>query len=204
MKVIAVALSVLAVPLLQDSGETVAPIRGQVVDEDGSPIAGVRYSISGEEILEDGEWYVALTTGRSPIMSTDEQGRFELPGRRGVRYDLDFEFDGMAPVFLTRAEAGADLEVVMRPGLDVSGRVVIDGVVGMSGFQVGLERPNGRGNWFQTSTSTGADGSFEFPGFLAGEGWQLTLGGGVLRVDLMTDDAPDDLLIDVRVSRSGD
>lgn len=204
MKVPALALSLLAVPLLQDSGGSAPPIRGQVVDEDGTPIAGVQYSISGTEILEDGEWHVAFHTGLSPTMTTDEQGRFEFTGRPGVRYDLDFEFDGMAPVFLTRAEAAADLEVVMRPGLDVAGRVVIHGMPGLSGFEVGLERPNERGTWFQASTSTGADGGFEFPGFLAGEGWQLTLGGGVLPVDLMTGDAPDDLLIEVRVSRSGD
>ena len=127
-----------------------------------------------------------------PTWETDPQGRFTLPSDRGAAYDLQFELDGMAPVFLNRVPVGTMLEVTMRPGLDVGGQVVVEGLRG-GGVRVGLLRPNERGTWIERSVETGPDGRFEFPGVLGDEDWFLTLGGAPLPVDLTVDEPQDNI-----------
>ena len=204
MKILMLALPLLLVPTAQQHQADPQPITGQVVDVDGAPIPGARYRISGYEELSNGEWSLVFYTGEQRVLTTDAEGRFSVTPRPDQRLDLDFDADGMAPSFLTEVEAGADLKVVLREGLDVAGRVVLDSGAGVQGFDVGLQRPNGRGAWFQTTTWTDADGHFEFPAFREdGQGWQLTVGRASLPLEAKLGEVLDDLLVEIKLSRTG-
>lgn len=204
MKILMLALPLLLVPTAQQHQADPQPITGQVVDVGGAPIPGARYRISGYEELSNGEWSLVFYTGEQRVLTTDAEGRFSVTPRPDQRLDLDFDADGMAPSFLTEVEAGADLKVVLREGLDVAGRVVLDSGAGVQGFDVGLQRPNGRGAWFQITAWTDADGRFEFPAFREdGQGWQLTVGRASLPLEAKPGEVLDDLLVEIKLSRTG-
>jgi hypothetical protein len=203
MKILLPTLLLFFVSASQEAQVDSAPIRGQVVDEEGAPVAGARHWVSGFEERVDGEWRLVFFTGETLVSTTDAEGRFELPTRPGLRYDLDFDIHGKAPAFYTQVEAGAQLKVVVHEGLDVAGRVVLENGDGIAGFEVGLERPNGRGVWFRTRARTDEDGRFEFPAFREGGEWQVTVGRATLPLEAKQGEVVDDLLVEIRLSRTG-
>lgn len=193
-----------------------APIRGVVVDEAGRPLGGVRYWISGYEERQGTSWVLTHFTGGTRIHFTEPDGSFEVPGRAELRYDLDFDSEGHTPAFVLRAEAGSEQRVVMRRGRDLAGRVVQvddEGERPIHHARVSVRKPNPRGLWFERETTTGADGAFEFPGFLpsgeAGQdipggdaGWGVVCAGAHLPLRQAPGEDVDDVRIEIRMARA--
>ena len=186
------ALGLLALPAWfvgPPPAQETEPVRGVVVDEQGRPLPGVRLWISGFEERAGKGWNVVHFTGQPRIQTSDARGRFEIPGRDHLRYDLDFDLDGRRPAFVQAAEPGADLRVVMEAGRALRGRVVQvgpDGERAIEGAPLAVTRPNGRGLWFQSERRSAADGSFAFAGFLppeGAEGWVLRCAGASLPLE---------------------
>jgi len=210
----------LALPLLllsaaqtpQDAAP-LPPVRGIVVDETGQPLGGVRWWISGNETLQDGQWVVTHFLGLAKVETTGADGRFELPCRAETRYDLDFDADGFTPAFLQELESGADVRIVMRRGFTVSGRVFqrVDGEARPLGFvQVEMRRPNERGLWFTSQRTTDLEGRFTFDRFLpagspdqAGYLWQAFCAGATLDLDPTPSGPIDDLRVEISITHGG-
>jgi hypothetical protein len=204
MKLLVFALLLLLVPAVQTSPPGARPISGQVVDENGGPIPGARYRISAYEERSDGEWMLVSYTGLQRVFSTDGEGRFTLSCQAHQRLDLDFDAPGKAPSFHTQIEAGEELKVVLREGLDVAGQVVLASGEAVAHCEVGMLRPNHRGDWFQARTWTDEEGRFEFPAFREdGESWQLTIGRAALPLGANPGEVLDDLLVEIKLSRTG-
>jgi len=209
MKVITLGLLLLLASPTQDArpqdSRPSPPITGQVVDAQGRPVAGARYRTLGQGREIDGQWSSIFYTGLSRTLTTDEQGRFSVTVRPDpdLRYDLVLEGDGKAPVFLEGVEPGADLRVVLLEGRDVAGQVVREGGEGISHMCIGMQLPNARGEWYRAETYTDDQGTFRFPGFLDGDGWQLLVGGAPLPLEANEGEVLDDLLVEIRLSRSG-
>jgi len=222
---ICVALSLVAAGLVVGLGEqdsarsarwsAAAPSRGRVVDESGTPLRGVRYWVSGNEERTADDWQVVFFSGVAEMRFTDEEGRFEIPGRTGLRSDLDFDLSGFVPVFVQGLEPGQERSVVMQRGFDVRGRVrqrTGDGESSVDGARVSIRRPNPRGLWFQTDVATDSAGEFVFPGFLArangaeitgpkDAGWQLVCAGASFDLPERVARAIDDLEVEVAIRR---
>jgi len=179
-----------------------AKLRGRVTDEAGKPLGHVRYRISAVEEWGNGQWKLSppnkgLVFSGRPSVPTDGEGRFglEFPGK--VRYDLQFDRDGYAPVFLYQVgpEAG-ELHVIMKEGVAVRGAIVRRDAKRRSDesrLVVKLRFPS-RDIWFETSTHVDAEGRFEFPhvspataapGWKEPAQWQIVCLGKVLRIDVV-------------------
>ena len=143
---------------------------GRVTDQAGTPLGQVRWRISAVEKWQDGQWTLPSLTylprSDQPEFVTDSEGRFELKFPEKARYDLQFDKDGYAPVFLYQVGSDAgELHVVMKEGVAVRGSIVgMDGspLTGKAQLVVKLRYPS-RDVWFQTSTHVDAQGRFEFP-----------------------------------------
>jgi hypothetical protein len=200
----------------QDPGATsvqIEPVCGIVVDEAGQPLGGVRWWVSGHETLQDGQWVVTHFLGLAKIETTGADGRFELPGRPDLRYDVDLDADGFAPAFQRQLEPGAQPRVVLRRGHTVSGRVVqlVDGQERpLHVVPIELQRPNERGLWFSSQRTTELDGSFAFRHFLPGEpdrgapeAWSLVCAGASLELDPERSGPIEDLKVEISITREG-
>lgn len=126
---------------------------GRVTDEAGKPLAGVKWCISGIEELRNGHWVVVHRLGRAREHITGEDGRFVLTFRENVRYDLQFDRAGFAPVFLYQISATSpQVNVVMKTGIPICGSVARlvnaspEPVTGKT--MVELRLPNPRGLWY--------------------------------------------------------
>jgi hypothetical protein len=145
-------------------------VLGRVTDQAGTPLGQVRWRISAVEKWQDGQWTLPpltyLPRSDQPEFVTDSEGRFELKFPEKARYDLQFDKDGYAPVFLYQVGSDAgELHVVMKEGVAVRGSIVrMDGtrLTGTAPLVVKLRFPS-RDVWFQTSTHVDAQGWFEFP-----------------------------------------
>lgn len=160
------------------------PVSGVVVDDKGTPLPDVRYWASGFERQNGDTWELTHFTGETRVHTTGRDGRFEVPGRVGVRCDITFDSRGFAPAEKRALEPGTELRVVLRKGKTVSGRVVqSDGEMEspVVGTGVVIQRANPRGPWFTSRRRTDDTGRFEFTNFLPPDeddpAWELVYGG---------------------------
>jgi hypothetical protein len=139
-------------------------VAGKVTDEAGRPLSQVKWRISGIEEWLDGRWQLVFRDGLTRENSIGNDGRFEVPFPERVRYDLQFDRWGYAPVFLYEISAGSpEIHVVMRKGMSVRGTVSRSGKdeSWFGGAAVELRLPNPRGDWYQNCVPLGHDGKFE-------------------------------------------
>lgn len=174
---------------------------GRVTDQTGKPIGNVRWRISAVEEWRDGQWELyppkagIIVTG-PPASVTDAEGRFALTFPDKARYDLQFDKEGFAPVFLYQVELEArELQVIMEKGVPVRGSIVrADGtpLTGKTPLVVKLQFPS-RDVWFATSTHVDAQGRFEFPHvsppakapfWKEATQWQIVCLSKVVRIDV--------------------
>ncbi|MCG8456402.1 MAG: carboxypeptidase-like regulatory domain-containing protein, partial [Holophagales bacterium] len=94
------------------------PVRGRVVDTSRRPVSRARFELRS--------WPRRFGTGGTVWGSTDWEGRFETAPRLPGSYDLAIWSDTLVPVE-RRIELGTtaveDLEIVLRPGGAVRGRI---------------------------------------------------------------------------------
>jgi hypothetical protein len=140
-------------------------VHGQVVDENGKPLAETAWKIIGTEELLDGKWTRMFRLNWAADNFTDAEGRFVIPFLKAMRYDLQFHKPGFAPTFVY--EVGADfgeLKVTLKQGEHIHGSVVrlVDGIAKPAeGETVELCLP-GSDLWYQEKVSTDANGKYEF------------------------------------------
>jgi hypothetical protein len=192
-------------------------VPGTVTDEARRPLAHVNWRISGIEEWHDGKWQLVFRDGLTREYATGNDGRFEVTFSEKVRYDLQFDKWGYAPVFLYQVSAdSAEIHVVMRKGMSVHGTVSRLGKEErwFGGTVVELRLPNPRGFWYEKSVPLGVDGKFEFhvsppplPPMVSGleetPKWQVVCVGEVVELDVIEGKPVDEVhfVIDVKVSR---
>jgi len=202
-----------------------ASVLGRVIDEEGKPLAGVKWWISGIEEPHEGDWVVVHRTGIPQEHVTGEDGRFVLTFRENVRYDLQFDKWGFGPVFLYQISAvSPEINVVMKKGVPIRGNVtrLVDGnrelVSGVT--MVELRLPNSRGLWYSKRVFVDHQGSFEcFASpppqpptefLLTCDGkafrhesqpakWQIVFAGEILEIDVEQDKQIDDIHFEIQV-----
>lgn len=192
-------------------------VAGKVTDEAGRPMAQVKWRINGIEEWRDGKWQLVFRDGLTRENATGNDGRFEVTFPEKVRYDLQFDKWGYAPVFLYQVSAGSpEIHVVMRKGMSVHGTVSRLGKdePWFGGTAVELRLPNPRGFWYEKSVPLGHDGKFELyvsppplPPMVGGleerPKWQVVCVGEVAEVDVIEGKPVDEIHfeVDVKVSR---
>jgi hypothetical protein len=141
------------------------PIKGQVVDETGKPLEGVTWRIIGIEELRDGKWMRVHRSGEPREDTTDSEGRFVVPFRERLRYDLQFRKFGFAQAFIFEVSADSpEIRLTMKRGESIHGTVkrLIDGQlkpVPMASVELRLPSWD---FWYQERVFTGPSGEFEF------------------------------------------
>lgn len=103
-----------------------APVAGRVIDDSGQPVAKARVSIRAAAEL------LAAGSARSDQALTDESGRFALPALSAGSYRLRAVHEKMAPavsppMVLDGVTARTDMEIVMKAGGALAGKVVDTG-----------------------------------------------------------------------------
>lgn len=176
-------------------------VPGVVTDEEGKPLAEVKYRISGVWQFRDGAW--GRRSGYPQERTTDRKGRFVLLFyESNVKYDLQFDKAGYAPSFLYDICADSEeLKVLMKRGMRLCGTVtrLVDGErKPVSATTVTLRLP-AQGFWYVKRTLTVMRGEYMFrvsppprgrklQGVYAGEvierKWQVVYAGEIVEIDV--------------------
>lgn len=159
-------------------------MEGRVVDARGMPVEAALVRAFGEEQMRGATLgtseSLGVTSGPVPPISagtsgalayvsqveTGRDGRFRLTNLRPGPYRIVASHDDFAPVESERLQlqVGAgreDIELVMRPGAELAGRVVDERGDGLEGIPVELR---GAAEGLPRMAVTGTDGSFSFRG----------------------------------------
>ncbi|MEQ8765262.1 MAG: carboxypeptidase regulatory-like domain-containing protein [Planctomycetota bacterium] len=156
------------------------PACGRVVDQrSGAPIAGARVRLSNES--------------RSWRTTTDATGRFEVSGAAGNELQLEVTADGYRPEEPKEVSTTSLIEVELRPGATVTGRVLGPDGAPLANVSVCLVRagsetdaPKLRFGSDRLATvaagRTNGEGRYELDGVADGEYW-LLLAHGQYRSD---------------------
>jgi hypothetical protein len=150
------------VPLTAQAADSV---RGQVVDEDGKPLDGVKWRISAIEELRDGKWALVMYSGLPREDTTDNNGRFIVPFHKPQRYDLQFHKSGFAPAFLFEVAADSpEIKVTLKRGESIHGNVMrrVDGELKPVAKEAVVLCLPGRDFWYKEQVFTDHNGRFEF------------------------------------------
>jgi tRNA A-37 threonylcarbamoyl transferase component Bud32 len=184
-------------------------VTGQVTDQNGMPLANVRWRISAIEEWRDGQWELIHYSGIPQWTFTDAEGRFTLTFNGKQRFDLQFASSGeFAPGFVYEVSSETrDLKVVMKPGIPLRGTVKASNSNRIPGnVRVELMLP-GRDVWYQQETITDADGHFIFyvcappnePNKTIPAKWQISCAGTVMPFEVTTEKSIGmNLLVDAR------
>jgi len=148
-------------------GKQTEKVTGRVIDEEGKPLAGVQWRISGIEELHEGNWIVVQKSGWPQEHVTGADGCFVVTFQENVRYDLQFDKWGYGPVFLYQISASSpEINVVMKKGVPIRGSVtrLVDGIrKPVSGApMIELRLPNPRGFCYSKKVYMDHQGKFEF------------------------------------------
>ena len=159
-------------------------MEGRVVDARGMPVEAALVRAFGEEQMRGATLgtseSLGVTSGPVPPISagtsgalayvsqveTGRDGRFRLTNLRPGPYRIVASHDDFAPVESERLQlqVGAgreDIELVMRPGAELAGRVVDERGDGLEGIPVELR---GAAEGLPRMAVTATDGSFSFRG----------------------------------------
>ncbi len=139
-------LSTLSVELVIDA--ELRTLTGRVVDETGFGVEGVELSVRS-------------LNAQSPLLRTSQStadGSFAVSALPAPPFQLTAEHPGYSPLRVDSLEDTEDIELVMRPGMSLSGRVIDDWTQdGLTGAEVLLTGP------VRHARRTNADGAFRFP-----------------------------------------
>jgi hypothetical protein len=158
--------------------------QGRIVDERGWAIEGVLVRAFGEGHLRaaapGATDSLGVTSGPVPQISaagsgalafvqqvaTGRDGAFVLPNLRPGPYTIAASHDDFAPADSERLQVGpgatrSDVDIVMRSGAELSGRVIDERGSGLEGIPIELRAPGER---LPRMSVTASDGSFSFHG----------------------------------------
>jgi len=183
-------------------------VTGEVTDQNGKPLANVRWRISAVEEWRDGQWELIHNLGWPQWSVTDSEGRFTLTFQGRQRFDLQFAgFGELAPGFVYEVSPDTrDLKIVMKPGIPVRGTVVASNSNRIPGYvRVELQLPC-RDVWYQEESATDADGHFTFyvcppptePNKAIPSKWQISCAGLVTPFEAEGKSIGMNLLVDAR------
>jgi len=185
-------------------------IRGQVVDENGKPLDGVTWRISGIEELRDGNWTLVMYTGLPREDTTDSNGRFIVPFYEPRRYDLQFHKAGFAPAFLFEVAADSpEIRVTLKRGESIHGIVSrrVDGNLMPVWMKVVVLRLPSRDFWYEERVVTDRAGRFEFracapPSEPSGlkRKWYVVLADQVVEIDVRDGEPVDEVDFEIEVT----
>ena len=202
-----------------------ASVAGRVTDEQGKPLAGVKWWISGIEELRNEHWVVVHRLGSPREHVTGEDGRFVVKFYENIRYDLQFDKWGFGPVFLYQiSPISPEISVVMKKGVPIRGSItrLVDGtqkpVSGGPGVELRL--PNPRGQWYSKRVHLDHHGKFEcfaspppqlpidsrlaceseeFRQMLQSPKWQVVFAGEILEIDVEQGKQIDEIHFEIQV-----
>ncbi|HUL75693.1 MAG TPA: carboxypeptidase-like regulatory domain-containing protein, partial [Vicinamibacteria bacterium] len=166
-------------------------VRGVVKDEEGRPLAGAAVTLSGSRTLRAGRGGVQMSfigPGNQVRRETGPDGRFEFRGLKSSDYTVAARRAGFAgatvdPVKVGETRAAEPLDLVLRPGVTVSGFLRDKTGSGASGWSVSARAAGQEGGMplgpgaIRTEEPTGPDGSFLLEGLSAGEAYDLQVMG---------------------------
>ena len=164
--------------------ERASTIEGRIVDERGWAIEGVLVRAFGEGHLRaaapGATDSLGVTSGPVPPISaagsgalafvqqvaTGRDGAFVLLNLRPGPYTIAASHDDFAPADSERLQVGpgatrSDVDIVMRSGAELSGRVIDERGSGLEGIPIELRAPGER---LPRMSVTASDGSFSFHG----------------------------------------
>ena len=127
-------------------------IEGRVIDKAGRPIPGVP--------IYDEKYY--WFDSRKPAATTGEDGRFRIPHVKSAKTLLTVQASGYAPELIETDTTGSDspLEILLKPGQAVQGRVVDESGKPVEGVSVSPSLWRGHHSRLNLTTTTDADGRF--------------------------------------------
>ena len=168
-------------------------LRGRVIDEDGSPIAGANVDF-GRRPSPMFRGPLSMNSGAIREVAADENGQFRIAGLAlGDEVALEVQAPGFveASVPLVRVDASLEVEEVdvrLRKAMELSGRVT-DELTGQGIEGVGLRFDQTiRGGY--TSTRSDGKGDFVLGGFPAGAGILVATAGGYERLERSLAEVP--------------
>jgi uncharacterized GH25 family protein len=146
-------------------------LTGRVTDKNGKPLSGVSVDPAASESDNPfgGQIRRAVMRNNSArdedAVTTGNDGTFTIRLKEG-KYDITFKRDGFSAKTLRAQNVAAGekpVEVVLEPGVEISGRVVRGGA-GVEGVNVNILSPDASG-----SAVTGPDGSFSITDLTPGQ-----------------------------------
>jgi hypothetical protein len=202
-----------------------ASVSGRVIDEQGKPLAGVKWWVSGIEELYEGHWIVVYRTGIPQEHTTGSDGRFVLTFQKNARYDLQFDKWAFGPVFLYQISATSpEINVVMKKGVPIRGSVtrLVNGTrePASGATMVELRLPNSRGLWYSKKVFVDHQGNFEcfaspppqplteflltcngkaFQHRSQPAKWQVVFAGEILEIDVEQEKQVDEINFEIQV-----
>jgi protocatechuate 3,4-dioxygenase beta subunit len=144
------------------------PVSGRVTDKNGVPVAGAVVSSNDSNSGGRGGGMFVLRgqNRQAEGEKTAADGTFTIRLREGT-YDLAFQHEGFATKTLRAQQvhgAVKPLEVVLEPGVELTGRIVRKGGIGIEGVNVAL-----MGEGLFSNAVSAADGSFKLGDLTPGE-----------------------------------
>jgi len=191
------------------SAQAGVSVRGQVVDDNGVPVGGVKWMISAFEEFQGGKWIHVFNFGAPRIDFSDSNGEFAIPFNKNQRYDLQFSKHGYAPAFLFQVEVNSpEIKVVLKRGVLICGTVsnragaTVEPVIGET---VILRLPC-RDFWYQEQVLTDHKGRYEFHACAPPDEpdgikrkWQVVVAGKVVEIDVRDGEPVDEVNIEIDV-----
>jgi protocatechuate 3,4-dioxygenase beta subunit len=166
-------------------------VRGIVKDEAGRPLSGVEVQLSRPFEFQSRRGGVSVSfigPGTTPRKETGADGRFEFRGLKAGDYSLGATRRGLVrasvdPVKVAEGRAAEAIEIILRPGVTISG-YVRDRTGGPAAGWFVSARPSGEGGGPafgpgspRTQEPTGPDGAFVLEGLTEGTSYDLQLLG---------------------------
>ncbi len=142
------------VPVVEADALT-GTITVRVTSEDGNPISDALVTTHAEAAVI----FDLLPPTSEHAQRTDSRGRVDLAIDADSRLAVVVQAHGFSPTILERLRSGADVEVVLRPSVPLSGRVIGDGGVPVSGARVRVVGFMGLGR-VERQTTTDSAGEF--------------------------------------------
>ncbi len=143
-------------------------VAGRVIDRNGDPVSGVMVGVAEtppDVRMMQRVIIAGLSSSDEELVRTAKDGTFSVRVKEGT-FDFTFRREGYAPRtvrgHVVSVSGAAPVEATLDPAVEISGRVVRDGM-GVEGVNLFAFEPG-----FESSAVTTSDGGFTLTGLSAG------------------------------------